>query len=304
MAIIRRLVGDVTDRQLRFVDCYISSNVGIFIPVAGPCFYSVTPDHSHPAYSFVLAFDTYARIAIKNNMLCSKPGHVLAITPGAIHHEVIEDEFPRYIAVFIERAFFEEHLKHYSLTRRIPLDFHVFSPGRELIGLLKEFMNEYEARLPGFERLLAATGIRIAHSLLRAAYGISATSTRIGNRLEIHRAIEYLQIHAAENISVAQLAEIAAMSPSHFNRIFKHETGVSPHTYLVRTRLERGKKLLRAGEHSITEIAFLCGFASSSHFSDSFRKHYKLTPSAYLQLLPDDGITTKHDGIPIAGKTS
>lgn len=298
---IRRLVGEVTEWHLRFVDCYVGSTIGVFVPVAGPCYYSVTPDHSHPGYSFILTFDTYARVAVKDGLLRSQPGQVLAIVPEAIHHEVIEDEFPRYIAIFIERNFFEEHLKIYSSLAVNSLDFRVFAAGKELIGLLREFMDEYEARLPGFERLLDAVGLRITHSLLRAVHGISAEPTRIGSRVEIHRAIEYLQTHAGENVSVAKLAEVAAMSQSHFNRVFRLETGVSPHAYLVRVRLERGKMLLRSGEHSITEIAFLCGFTSSSHFSNSFRGHYNLTPTEYARLLGDDGISTKHDGITIAG---
>jgi AraC family transcriptional regulator len=96
---------------------------------------------------------------------------------------------------------------------------------RDLVGLIKEFMGECEARLPAANRILSATGIRITHSLIRGAYGISGTQTHIGSRVEIHRTIEYLQTHASEKISVAKPADMAAMSPSRFSRIFKRETG-------------------------------------------------------------------------------
>lgn len=54
---IRALVGDATSEQLRYVDFFVTREIGLFMPVGGACFYALTPEHSHPAYMFVLHFD-------------------------------------------------------------------------------------------------------------------------------------------------------------------------------------------------------------------------------------------------------
>jgi hypothetical protein len=51
---IRRLVGVVTKEQLRYVDCFVSEEIALFMPMGGPCFYALTPEHTHPAYMFIL----------------------------------------------------------------------------------------------------------------------------------------------------------------------------------------------------------------------------------------------------------
>ena len=51
---IRRLVGPITREQLRYVDWALASDLGVFVPVAGPCGYATTPEHAHPAWSFVV----------------------------------------------------------------------------------------------------------------------------------------------------------------------------------------------------------------------------------------------------------
>ena len=53
---IRRLVGAITKEQLRYIDCFVAEEIALFMPVGGPCFYTLTPEHTHPAYMFVLNF--------------------------------------------------------------------------------------------------------------------------------------------------------------------------------------------------------------------------------------------------------
>ncbi len=74
------------------------------------------------------------------------------------------------------------------------------------------------------------------------------------------------------------------MSPYHFIRIFKNETGKTPYEYLVDIKIEKACSLLRRSNLSVTEICFLCGFNSSSHFSTVFKQKIGVSPSMYRQL--------------------
>lgn len=282
---IRSVVGEVSPEQLRFVECFIGRRLALFVPAVGPCFYAVTPEHSHPAYSFFLNFDDQTQIAANGELFGSEPGKVLAVDPGAVHHEIVSDKPPRYIGIFVDREYFEGELGLYPSIQRQPFAFRSFSPGSELIILLKEFMKEADGKLPGRDTLLDAIGVRIVHSIIRAAFLVPAGTDRIGDRLEIHRVIEHLHRHYEEKLTVADLARIAAMSTAHFSRVFRRETGHPPLDYLIRLRLQKARLLFMAGDDNITGIALKCGFATPSHFAACFQRHCGTTPSDYRKSL-------------------
>ncbi|SNB45325.1 AraC family transcriptional regulator [Geobacter sp. DSM 9736] len=278
---IRSLVGDVSPEQLRYVECFVGRRVALFVPAVGPCFYAVTPDHSHPAYSFVMGFDDQTKMVAGGEVRILQAGQVMAMDPDAEHQEIISDTPPRYIAIMVEREHFEEELYRYPAIPRQPFDFRSFSPGPELIILLKEFMKEADARLPGRDVLLDAIGTRIVHSIIRAAFPLPEKADRIGERIDIHRVIEHLHRHYDRKLQVADMARIAAMSTAHFSRVFRQETGHPPLEYLIRLRLQKARLLLLAGNENITAIGLRCGFATPSHFATCFQQHYATTPSEY-----------------------
>jgi len=275
---IRSLVGDVSEEDLKFVDCFVGDEMALFIPTVGPCLYAVTRDHSHPSYSFILSFDDHGTFVANGEKITPAPGEVTAMDPGARHHEIRSEEQLRYIAVFISTRLHDREAGRYLLSAR-PYDFRRFLPGPELLGLLKEFMAECEAALPGSDAVLSAISIRIVHSLLRAVNGVSSPAPRIASRVEINRVVEHLHHRFGEKVTVEEMALVAAMSPSHFSRIFRRETGSSPMNYLIDLRLSKARRLLVAGEPCVTSVALRCGFASPSHFTDSFRKRFGCPPS-------------------------
>lgn len=282
LSIINRLVGEATPEQLRYVECFVAEPVSLFVPSVGPCQYALSRDHTHPGYSFILAFDRNTDLAAEGRIISSEPGMVMAVEPDAPHHEMTQDDPPRYVAIIIDRVPFETQLALYGEHDQGAFHFRSFLPEAELLVMLRTFMNEYESGLPGSEVLLAAMGVRIIHSLIRAALGVVARPSAGSVRLEIHRAIQYLHDHFAERLTVADLAGVAGISPPHFSRLFRRETGHSPLDYLIRVRIQRSRILLRAGSDSVTSIALKCGFASHSHFTDSFRKQCGISPSEYL----------------------
>ncbi|MBC7962221.1 MAG: helix-turn-helix transcriptional regulator [Steroidobacteraceae bacterium] len=283
IAIINRQVGEATPEQLRYVECFVAEPLSLFIPAVGPCQYALARNHTHPGYSFILAFDRNTGVVTDGRTVYTEPGMVVAIEPDSPHHELTQDEPPRYVAIIIDREFFEAQLAQYRYHDPEAFHYRSFLPEPELIVLLRTFMNEHEGNLPGREMLLAAMGMRIIHSLIRAALGLTSHPSAVVVRLEIHRAIQYLHDHFSERLTVADLADVAGISPPHFSRLFRRETGHSPLEYLIRIRIQRSRILLRAGTDTITSVALKCGFATPSHFADCFRKQCGVSPSEYLK---------------------
>lgn len=96
-------------------------------------------------------------------------------------------------------------------------------------------------------------------------------------------AISYINEHFQKDLSLEQLAAEANMSPFHFTRVFTKETGITPHQYLIKTRLSAAKYLLKSTEMSIKNIAFSTGFNSETSFCTTFKKWENVTPSQYRQ---------------------
>jgi AraC family transcriptional regulator len=95
-------------------------------------------------------------------------------------------------------------------------------------------------------------------------------------RLEAVR--DHIHRHVTEPVTLADLAALAALSPSYLVRAFKAHVGVPPHRYLVELRLELAQDLLVRSTLSVTQIAHRVGFASASHFITRFQAACGTTP--------------------------
>jgi len=281
LARIRRLVGAVKKEDLRYVDCFVGEEVALFMPVGGACFYAVTPEHGHPAYLFVIPFDDRTAVKLEGKVLTCGPGRIFCLSPGIPHQELTSGGAPRYIAVMINKRFFERQLAHYGAGRGVVFRGEAHDAPQNLLPCLKRFMIEADDHPPGSAPVLSALSIEVCHVLIRAIVRTPAPRDRMTERVEVGRVIEHLHAHLGEKATVEGLAGIARLSPSHFTRIFRKETGKAPMAYVQALRLERSKKLLLAGDRTITDIALECGFGSSSYLSACFQKRYKMTPREY-----------------------
>ena len=97
----------------------------------------------------------------------------------------------------------------------------------------------------------------------------------------LRRVREYIDGNIDQRISVELLAGLANLSVCYFVRAFKQSTGITPHDYLIRQRVERTKQLLSDSGMPLSEIALAAGFADQSHFSRRFRQHVGMSPRDY-----------------------
>lgn len=96
-------------------------------------------------------------------------------------------------------------------------------------------------------------------------------------------AISYISEHFKEDLSVEMLADKVGLSQYHFIRLFKKETGFTPHEYLINIRINTAKYLLKNSRLPVKEICYQSGFSCESVFCSSFKKRMGMTPVAYRQ---------------------
>ncbi|EYR82827.1 AraC-type DNA-binding domain-containing protein [Shinella sp. DD12] len=95
---------------------------------------------------------------------------------------------------------------------------------------------------------------------------------------DLKRVVAIIENRLGNPPNLDEMAGEIGVSRRHFFRAFKQSTGKSPHSFVTTRRLERSVDLLRTTELSATEVAFECGFASSSHFTYAFKRVYGTGP--------------------------
>ncbi len=97
----------------------------------------------------------------------------------------------------------------------------------------------------------------------------------------VQKAIQYINNHLTEDVSLEQLAKCTNLSRTYFSVIFKQVTGVTPYEYLILRRIEHSLELLRGQDVSIAEVASRCGFNSITNFNRLFKNATGMAPREY-----------------------
>lgn len=100
--------------------------------------------------------------------------------------------------------------------------------------------------------------------------------------LSIKNAVKFLDSHIFDlDLSVEKICKENALSRTCFNRLFKKTFGLTPIKYITNQRIKKAISLLRSGNYTNEEIAYLCGFANTKYFYATFKKTTGKTTKVY-----------------------
>ncbi len=126
------------------------------------------------------------------------------------------------------------------------------------------------------------------HAHVMHAYGGvlgGGSSVRTGlASWQLRRADEFIEAHLDGDPSIADLARECRLSASHFARAFRQATGMPPHQWLTKRRVERAKGLLLEGSLDLAQIALVCGFVDQSHLTRVFARCEGHSPGKWRRL--------------------
>ncbi len=233
--------------------------------------------HRVPAIGVVDRGSMSSYLRRENHVLGT--GTVLLLNPGEIHAPAPAGELGWGLRMFyLEEKLFTSVSLNFASQ---PLRFRQpFVQDKELASNLFHLHLELEGDgdTLRFESLLLAIFSRLAE---RHSEAVGNFPEYKSDQARIDLARQYLEAHYKEKIGINDLAKVSALSPSHFLRMFRDTTGLTPHAYLTQFRVEVATALLSSGA-SFADVAGATGFTDQSHFTKQLKRILGVTPGQYV----------------------
>ena len=150
------------------------------------------------------------------------------------------------------------------------------------VALTRQVLAElYAPQTPERKVYVSALVEALKAHMLRGPLAANAASfpTSDFSSYRIHHIMNAVLEKPEADHSLEMMAAGAGLTVSHFCRVFKRATGVSPHQYVMKARLDRAQEMLSVTDLSIAQVAEALGFTSQSHFTRAFRNYAGQTPS-------------------------
>lgn len=256
---------------------------------------NMVPWHWHDELELVLAREGRVFVSVEGESWELEAGEGCFITAGALHHVWREDGgpvllhslvfHPRLVGGSVESIFWQGYLQ--PLLSDAACRFVRFA---ENIAWQREAMEAAEAAWqacvsepPGFEFSVRENLSKLVFLLSghRPAVkkGPSEKTLRDGERIKIM--LRCVQERYGEALTVAEIAQSAAVSESECLRCFRSMIGATPIQYVKQLRVQKAAELLASTEEKISDIGVKCGFQEMSYFAKTFRALKGRTPTAY-----------------------
>jgi AraC family transcriptional regulator len=207
------------------------------------------------------------------------PGAVLLGNEGTCfecsHEHGVGD---RCLSFHYELGYFEDILSSTATARRFEFQVPRLPPSSELAPYLAAA--EVAVTNPG---ALEEIALGFAGLVVTTLCEKKCAPARVNRRDEarIADALRIIDAKIGEPLTLAELAGEAAMSPFHFLRVFRAVVGVTPHRFVLATRLRRAATHLRRSDVSVSDIAYAVGFKDLSEFNRRFRRFMGVAPRVY-----------------------
>ena len=250
----------------------------------GGDWHSTPHAHSYTELFYIVGGD--GQFQINDSLFPVHAHQLVVVNPNIIHTEVSYEAHPlEYIVLGIE-----------GLELTIPGSgearycIYSFPANNDVLTCMQRVLQEMQERKPEHQTVCLAYMDLIMVQLLRhASVSVSQAPSRFPANPQCAAVRQYIDQHYKESITLDLLAEKARINKYYMAHAFKREYGVSPINYLISCRIREGKRLLSETDLSLSQIAAVLGFSSSSYFSQSFRSAEGMSPTEYRKATQTPG---------------
>lgn len=227
------------------------------------------PRHAHDAYQISITRVGQGCFTSRGRRVVCSPGEMILIEPGDVHEVAGAGAAPwEFDTLYLDPQVVRGEVGPSPRHRPAAI-------GASLPSYFARLHRAVVAGLPVIEQ--EAHLIALVRGLGR---GEIPGDCHPPGGAALDRVRDYLDECPGADVSLADLAALADLSPSHLSRSFRRAFGMPPHAYLVQARVRQARSLLRLGT-PVAEAAARAGFADQAHLTRHFRRLVGVTPGAY-----------------------
>lgn len=198
-----------------------------------------------------------------------------------------DEKFNLMMIEFEPRFLFTSMFRSLFFERKEPFEHIIHTDENDgLRRLFYEIEKENELRERYCEEIISSKLMNIIALLARKTELCVKDSGAVGERM--YSVLDYIDTHYTETITLAQLAEMAHMSPSGFSKAFLRCNGIGVMQYIIRKRVARAVYLLEHTDEGVLNIAIECGFNNGASFYQAFKKITGRTPKSFRNAYEKD----------------
>ena len=245
--------------------------------------------HYHSLYEIYFLLEGNCTYIIDNKVYNVRSGDIVIIPDGIIHHTKYDDINHTRILINCSDDYIPDSVRSgISLGGYLYRNPFVIDEAKRIF---KTIENEYNRKDTYSKDILICHTHSLFYLILRNSD--SCITVDVGNKL-IEQAVAYIRENFASDITLSALAKKFSVSPEHFSRMFKKETGLGFSKYLNSLRLQYAEQLLKNAEDiNITRVAENCGFEDSNYFSKKFKEVYGISPKKVQKQNKSETISKK-----------
>lgn len=232
-------------------------------------------------YEFELFIKPGCKSIVNGKSYIQQHGSLLFARPGDLRQSIVPFEC-HYIHVSLDNANRDTAAWFRQYTHAFPVMLKVFDV-QTYEALFRSIAEAMVLRYPSYELLIQAKLLELLSLLYRQSVRYSTKQEPLFylHQAAIHKAEAFINANYDKPLSLSQIAAAANLSPSYFHMLFKKIMRMTPYQYLRNARLNAAKKLLAAGQLSLSDISEVCGFDNQSYFASVFKKQTGLTPREF-----------------------
>ena len=230
--------------------------------------------HTQNAYLFTYVAEGSAILSLAGKRIPLKSGDFFV-------------SYPASGASYVTRSGVPWSIRWVTLTGSQPeslLPLMGFSPTHPVLSLSNT--TEVERILEELFEIALKNDLKNKLSALSLLYGlfaaVSNSSAAPADHKAVAEAVAYVSEHYGEkDLSVETLSARAFLNPNYFSKLFTSRVGMPPSRFILKTRMEKAKKLLAFTQLSVGAVALAVGFSDSLYFSRTFHRYTGLSPTQY-----------------------
>lgn len=238
-------------------------------------------EHSHHCFECVYYLDGSGTISVEKETYFYNGPTLTVVPPGLLHDEKTDTKTRLFIVLFdIEESNIFNSFSLFKIDEET---------NKKIKAIFEEMIEEEKSKKPHYQGVISALFSSVIYKVARQLSAKKVSS----NKEMVERTKTYIKENYRQNIDFEAIAFNIGYSFDRFRHIFKEETGVSIHQYLLNCRLYAAKQLLLMPNITVKEVAKSCGFDSAIHFNNFFKAKMNISPyqfrKASLQPI-DEGV--------------